>query len=362
MRHTVLGRTGVRVSELALGTVTFGENWGWGAPKETSARILDLYAEAGGNLLDTADHYTDGASESILGELLAGRRDHFVLGTKYTLQTDLTDVNSAGNSRKNLVASIEASLRRLRTDRLDVLWVHAHDTLTPVHEVMRTLDDQVRAGKVLYVGASNWPAWEVAEANTLADLRGWSPFVGLQLRYNLLERGAERELLPMARHFDVPVFCWGALAEGRLTGKYLDGTGTGRLTVQPREHSVAGADDLVRTVVAVAAEGGWTPAQVAIAWLLTRPGTVLPLLGATKEQQLQDTLGASAVRFDDAQLRRLDDASASPLGYPHDLLRDPITVRDMYGARWFDIDDRRTAARRGVADDASVPLALPRTD
>ncbi|MEU7751289.1 aldo/keto reductase [Micromonospora sp. NPDC049171] len=360
MRYTVLGRTGVRVSELALGTVTFGEDWGWGAPIETSARILDRYEEAGGNFIDTADHYTGGTSEQILGELLKGRRDRFVLGTKYTLQTDLANINSAGSHRKNLVASIDASLRRMRTDYIDVLWVHAHDTLTPVPEIMRALDDQVHAGKILYVGASNWPAWEVAQANTLADLRGWSPFVGLQIRYNLLERGAERDLLPMARQFDIPVLCWGALAEGRLTGKYLRG-GTGRLTVAPREHnSMGGVDDLIRIVAEVAGEGGWSSAQVALAWLRARPGTVIPLLGATKEEQIRDNLGSTEVTLSNEQLNRLDEASRTPLGYPHDLLRQDVTVNDMYGRRWFDIDDRRTGDRRGVADDVHSPLPLPR--
>jgi aryl-alcohol dehydrogenase-like predicted oxidoreductase len=360
MRYTVLGKSGVRVSELALGTVTFGENWGWGAPKETSRRILDLYADAGGNFIDTADAYTDGTAEEILGELLEGRRDKFFLSTKYTLQTDPDDINTGGNHRKNLVSSIESSLRRLRTDYIDMLWVHAHDTLTPVPEIMRTLDDQVRAGKIGYVGVSNWPAWEVAQANTLAELRGWSAFVGLQIRYNLLERAAERDLLPMARHFDIPVLCWGALAEGRLTGKYLDGTGTGRLTVQPREHSLAGGDDLVREVVKIADEGGWSAAQVSLAWLRTRPGVVIPLLGATKEQQLADTLGSVNVTLDEAQLARLQEASSVELGYPHDLLRHEITVTDLYGKRWYDIEDRRTTVRRGVADDAYQPLRLAR--
>ncbi|KOX20011.1 aldo/keto reductase [Saccharothrix sp. NRRL B-16348] len=357
MRYTVLGRSGLRVSELALGTVTFGEDWGWGAPKDTSARILDRYEEAGGNFIDTADHYTGGTSEEYLGDMLrGGRRDRFVIGTKFTLQTDLGDVNSAGNSRKNLVSSIEASLRRLRTDRIDLLWVHAHDTLMPVPELMRALDDQVRLGKVLHVGASNWPAWEVAQANTLAELRGWSPFVGLQIRYNLLERAAERDLLPMARQFDVPVLAWGALAEGRLTGKYLNGGGQGRLTVQPREHSMAGGDDLVVEVGKVAAEGGWTPAQVALAWVRTRPGVVIPLLGATKVEQLRDNLGCADVVLTDDQIGRLERSAAFDLGYPHDLLRQDITVRDMYGVQWESIQDRRTTVQRGVADTRYSPL------
>lgn len=178
MRYTLFGRTGLRVSELSLGAMTIGENWGWGAAKDTSGRILDLYADAGGNFIDTANNYTDGASERILGELLEGRRDRFVLASKYTCATRKGDVNAAGNHRKNLVRSVEASLDRLRTDHLDVLWVHARDNFTPVEEVMRALDDVVRSGKVLYIGVSDWPAWEIAQANTLAELRGWTAFAG----------------------------------------------------------------------------------------------------------------------------------------------------------------------------------------
>ncbi|KPI01733.1 Aryl-alcohol dehydrogenase (NADP(+)) [Actinobacteria bacterium OK006] len=360
MQYTVLGKTGLRVSELALGTVTFGEDWGWGASQRTSEQILDRYAEAGGNFIDTADHYTGGTSETFLGNILKGRRDRFVVSTKYTLQTDIDDVNSAGNHRKNLVASIDASLRRLQTDYIDLLWVHAHDTLTPVPEIMRSLDDQVRAGKIHYVGIANWPAWEVAQANTLAELRGWSPFVGMQIRYNLLERGPERELLPMARQFDIPVLAWGALSEGLLTGKYLTG-GSGRLTIEPREHnSRPGTEALVREVVAIADDGGWTPAQVALAWLLSRPGIVIPILGATKEKQMQDSLGCADVTLSQEHLTRLDALSRIELGYPHDLMRDPVTVNDMYGRNWNDIVDRRTTVRRGVNDDAY--LAIPQGD
>src|SRR5260221_587461 len=229
MRYRLLGKTGVRISEVALGTMTFGEDWGWGAPPDVSARILDLFADAGGNVIDTADVYTNGTSETILGELLKGRRDRFVLGTKFTNQTDPGDPNSAGNHRKKIVTSIEASLRRLQTDHIDLYWVHARDVLTPVEELMRALDDQVRAGKILYPAVSDWAAWEIAEACTAARLRDWSPFTAVQLRYNLLDRSPERELLPMASALDLPVFTWGPLAEGRLTGKYLSGH-TGRAT------------------------------------------------------------------------------------------------------------------------------------
>jgi aryl-alcohol dehydrogenase-like predicted oxidoreductase len=257
MRYTMFGKTGLRVSELALGTMTFGDDWGWGAARDACARMLDLYEEAGGNFVDTANNYTAGSSETLVGELLEGRRDRFVVATKYTLRTE-DDPNSAGNHRKSLVRSLERSLRRLRSDHVDLLWVHARDTLTPVEEVMRALDDQVRLGKVLYVGVSDWPAWEVAQATTLAELRGWSPFVGLQIEYSLVERTVERELLPMARGLDLGVTAWSPLASGKLTGKYLAGTDAeaardGRLAVMGRdpsgERSDALSGDEVRKIV-----------------------------------------------------------------------------------------------------------------
>ncbi|MDT0270308.1 aldo/keto reductase [Streptomyces sp. DSM 44915] len=358
MKYEILGKTGLRVSELALGALTFGEDWGWGAPKETSARLLDLYAEAGGNFIDTANFYVDGGSERMLGELLKGRRERFILATKYTVESDPTDVNSAGNHKKSLVASLEASLRRLQTDHIDLFWVHAHDVLTPVSEIMRILDDQVRAGKIGHVGVSNWPAWEVAQANTLAELRGWSPFVGLEIRYNVLTRDAERELLPMARAFDIPVFAWGALAEGRLTGKYLTG-GAGRLSViEAEEHTKAGSDDVVREVVRIAEEGGWTPAQVSLAWLRSRPGVVIPILGATKEHQLVDNLGAVDVTLSAEQLARLEATSDFTLGYPHDMVRQEVTLSKVYGSRWREIADHRTTVGRGVNDGLVPPPAV----
>ncbi|GGP68268.1 aldo/keto reductase [Saccharothrix coeruleofusca] len=350
MRYTLLGRSGIRVSEFALGSMTFGEDWGWGAPAETSSRMLDLYADAGGNFIDTANVYTGGTSESIIGRALRGRRDRFVLATKYTAQTAPGDLNTAGNHRKNLVTSLEASLRRLETDYVDVLWVHARDTLTPLPELMRALDDQVRAGKVLHVGVSDWSAWEIAQANTLAELRGWSPFVGVQLRYNLLARSVESELTPMAQAHDLAVVAWGPLAEGRLTGKYLDGA-QGRLTRGGWDFSGERGDHVVREVVAVAEAGGWTPAQVALAWLRARPGTVIPLLGATSEQQLAANLGALEVTLDDEVLRGLDEISAPELGFPHDVMAEEDMIGLVYGDQWRQVADRRRASRRPVNDD-----------
>ncbi|MEW2064759.1 MULTISPECIES: aldo/keto reductase [unclassified Streptomyces] len=349
MRYTLLGRTGVRISRLALGTMTFGEDWK--LPAAVHERILGQYADAGGNFIDTADEYGDGSAETTLGRLLAGRRDRFVLSTKYTMQRSPGDLNSSGNHRKNLVRSLEASLRRLGTDHLDVLWVHARDTLTPVPEVMRALDDQVRAGKVLYVGVSDWPAWEVAQANTLAELRDWSPFAGLQIRYNLLERTVERELLPMARAFDLPVFAWGPLADGRLTGKYLRDEG-GRLDhVAWGQGGRGPGDDVVEETVRIAAEAGLSPAQVALAWLLSRPGNVVPILGATKEEQLADSLAAVGAVLEDEWLARLDGVSRVEPGFPHDFLRFPAMRNAIYGDRWEQVDDLRTTVRRVPADD-----------
>ncbi|MFC7305199.1 aldo/keto reductase [Streptomyces monticola] len=345
MRYTLFGRTGLRVSELSLGAMTFGGGAGFGADKDTSARILDAYTDAGGNFVDTANIYTDGNSESILGELLEGRRDSYVLASKYTCATRKGEVNSAGNHRKNLVRSVEESLERLRTDHLDVLWVHARDNFTPIDEVMRALDDVVRAGKVLYLGVSDWPAWEIATANTLAELRGWTVFAGSQLRYNLLERTPERELLPQARAFDQAVLAWAPLAAGMLTGKYRRGE-SGRLSGGDESHRDHNTEATVTAVLEIAEQGGFSPAQVALAWLRSRPGNVVPIISATKEQQLVDNLGAVDVHLDEDALRRLDEVSAVPLGFPHAFLREPGIVETVYGDRAWEIDDRRSTYRR----------------
>ncbi|MFE9438674.1 aldo/keto reductase [Streptomyces sp. NPDC006602] len=348
MRYTLFGKTGLRVSELSLGAMTVGDDLGWGADKKTSARILDAYADAGGNFVDTANIYTGGTSERILGELLEGRRDEFVLASKYTCGIREGDVNAAGNHRKNLVQSVEASLKRLRTERLDVLWVHARDNFTPVEEVMRALDDLVRTGKVLYVGVSDWPAWEIAQANTLADLRGWTAFAGSQLRYNLLDRTPERELLPQARAFDLAVLAWAPLAAGKLTGKYRRGE-SGRLDLRD-DKPTSREEDVITAVLDIAEQGGWSPAQVALAWLLGRPGNVVPIIAATKESQLADNLGCVDVRLDADAVARLDEVSTVSLGFPHDFVREPAITRTIYGDRWPEIDDRRSTYRRTATE------------
>src|SRR5262252_5940508 len=220
MQYRLLGNSGLRVSEASLGTMTFGEDWGWGTAKDESRRVYDAFRDAGGNFIDTANIYTNGSSETFLGEFMKGHRESIVLATKFSNAVPGNDPNAAGNHRKNMVQAVEASLKRLQTVYIDLYWVHIWDGLTPVEEVMRALDDLVRQGKVLYVGISDAPAWWVAQANTLAQLRGWSPFVGMQIEYSLIERTVERELIPMAKALNVGVTAWSPLSGGILSGKY----------------------------------------------------------------------------------------------------------------------------------------------
>ena len=283
MKYRLIGNSGLRVSELALGAMTFGAS-DWGVDKVESRMVYDGFREAGGNFIDTANVYSQGRSETFLGEFMEGDRERIVLATKYTGQTRGRDVNAAGNSRKNMMQSVDASLKRLRTDYIDLYWVHARDFTTPIEEVMRSLDDLVRQGKVLYVGVSDTPAWEVSRANTLAELRGWSRFVGLQIRYSLLDRAVERELLPMAKTLDLTVTPWDTLGSGVLTGKYnRDGEATGRAQQRGRikERDLA----IAAEVVAVADEIGRTPAQVALNWVRGGRGVVVPLVGAWRRRR-----------------------------------------------------------------------------
>ena len=296
--------------------MTFGEQGGVGAPIEECRRILDAYAEAGGNVVDTAINYRGGASEEILGELLTGRRDSFVVASKYTVSRDREDPNGGGNHRKNLRLSLDVSLRRLRTDHLDVLWVHMWDRHTPAEEMMRALDDEVRRGRVLYVGISDAPAWVVAHANTLAEWCGWSPFCGIQVPYSLLARDVERDLLPMADAFGLTVAAWSPLAGGVLSGKYTSGDDAPSGTrLDP-----ASLDDRPRAVAAavqqVAGELGASPAQVAIAWTRRRSSSIHPILGARRVEQLVDNLGALALDLPEVALAELDAAAPFEPGFP----------------------------------------------
>jgi len=322
MNYRLFGRSGLRVSELALGTMTFGPEWGWGADRDECRKMFDAYAEAGGNFVDTANNYTNGTSERIVGELVAADRDHFVVATKYSLSTRPDDPNAGGNHRKNLVRALEASLERLGTDHVDLLWVHMWDGMTPVEEVVRALDDLVRAGKVLYVGASDTPAWAVARAVTLAELRGWAAFCGLQLPWSLADRSVERELLPLAAALDLAVTPWGVLEAGELTGKYL--APDGRPTRSRPEHVSPRVNQLAGEVVAVAAELGRPPAQVAISWVRQQEpawgAPVIPIVGARSAAQLADNLGCLDLELSADQLARLEAASAFQRGFPRSFL------------------------------------------
>ncbi|WP_243776135.1 aldo/keto reductase [Actinomadura nitritigenes] len=333
----MLGRTGLRVSEAFLGTMTFGEDWGWGAPVEECRKILTAYAEAGGNVIDTANRYTEGASERIVGELLGADRDHFVVATKYTLTMDGTDPNASGNHRKNLVRSLEASLERLRTDHVDVLWVHIWDPHTPIEETMRALDDVVRAGKALYVGISDAPAWVVAQANTIAAFRGRTPFAAIQVPYSLVKRDIERELLPMADAFGLSVAAWSPLAGGVLSGRFTRGAAAPRTSrgVEVPAHELA----VARTLDAVADELGAGSAQVALAWTRAGNPRIHPIIGVRDAAQLTDNLAALRLSLPEDALARLNEASAIDLGFPSEF--SAATTDFVYGPVGRRVDGRR---------------------
>jgi len=337
--YRTLGRSGLRVSPISLGTMTFGNDWGWGSDPDEARQVFDLYLERGGNFFDSANFYTGGSAERLLGEFARGRRDALVIATKYSLSMDPADPNAGGNHRKNLQRSVEASLRRLGSDYIDLLYLHAWDDTTPAEEVVRGFDDLVRAGKVLYAGVSDLPAWQAARMQTLAELRGWSPLIALQIEASLAQRDGERELLPMAQALGLGVTAWSPLASGVLTGKYsradLDpATAQGRHAVAIGNGALTErALDIAEVVKAVAGDLRRSPAQVALAWLLQRPQPIVPVIGARTPAQLRENLDALEVVFEPAQRQRLDQASAVSLGFPHDFLALPGIRQAMLGAQ-----------------------------
>lgn len=347
MRYKLLGRSGLRVSEFCLGAMTFGDDWGWGSSKKESHRIYDAFLEAGGNFIDTADLYTNGTSETFLGEFMAGHREKIVLATKYTNAPPGDDPNSGGNQRKNMMQSLEASLRRLKTDYIDLYWLHIWDFMTPVEEIMRAFDDMVRQGKVLYIGISDAPAWVVSRANMLAELRGWTPFVGLQIEYSLIERTPERELIPMALELDLGVTAWSPLAGGILTGKYAKGAKghDERRLDHPMMKDFVAVDErkqhVVQTVSEVADAVGHSAAQVALSWLRQQPGVVIPIIGARRRAQLEDNLAAADLSLDAVLMDRLNEASRVALGFPHEFFDLPMVQQFAFGGMRDRIDNHR---------------------
>lgn len=333
--YRLLGRSGLRVSPLCLGTMTFGTEWTLGTDEENARKIFNAYAERGGNFIDTADVYTNGTSEKLVGKFIGNDREKFVLATKYTFTQSEGNPNAAGNGRKHMRAAIEASLKRLGTDYVDLYWVHAFDGRTPIEETMRGLDDLVRQGKVLHVGVSDFPAWKVAEANTMAMLRGWSPFVALQVEYSLVERTTERDLIPMALDFDLAVTPWSPLGQGVLTGKYLDnGDADDESRINQNKNRMGGkyvgdtVDTIARATVEIAEAKGISASQVALAWLLHRKGVTSPIVGAKKLSHVKDNLDAVNVDLTQEEMQKLDEASDIELGFPHDFLLevDAMTV------------------------------------
>lgn len=348
MRYKLLGKSGLRVSELCLGGMTFGEDWGSmlpGASKEEAKKIFDLFVSKGGNFIDTANVYQNGTSEKYVGEFISSERERFVVATKYTQNmTNPDDPNASGNHRKNLVQSVEASLKRLNTSYIDLLWVHIWDPMTPIEELVRSLDDLIRSGKVLYVGISDVPAWVVSNANAIADLRGWSSFIGLQIMYNLIERSAERELLPMARALDIGVTVWSPLGRGVLSGKYnkqnteeQKRSNVNNPFVNERNISIAAE------VQSMANEMNKTPSQVALNWIRQRQKdkvVMIPIVGARTEVQVKDNLGCLDFELTRDQLKRLDEKSKIQLGFPHDFMSE--AARSLtYGNTFSLIDNHR---------------------
>jgi aryl-alcohol dehydrogenase-like predicted oxidoreductase len=350
--YFALGRSGLRVSPLCLGTMTFGTEWGWGNDAETSRAILHRYLEAGGNFLDTADGYTNGHSEELLGQFLSegSLRERVVLATKYSFNAQPGDPNAGGNARKNLVRALESSLRRLRTDYIDLYWLHAWDTITPVEEVMRALDAQVRAGKIRYIGLSNTPAWYLARAQTLAELRGYEPVAALQLEYSLVDRSIEREHVGAALELGMGICPWSPLASGFLSGKYSRGEereAQGRLAVvtepdHPLYNKLTERNYAILDVLlAVARELGRSPSQVALNWITKRPAVSSTLIGATKLKQLDDNLTALAFDIPAELSARLEAASRPELCAPYMFYGPPIQGGITGGARiareppWF---------------------------
>ncbi len=341
MDYKLLGGSGLRVSELCLGAMTFGSEEAWCADAKESRAMFDTFAEAGGNFIDTADIYTQGESEKLVGEFIANDRERFVVATKYTnCFPGGEDPNAAGNHRKNLRQSLDASLKRLNVDYIDLYWVHVWDYTTPIEEVMRALDDAVSTGKILYAGLSDAPAWVASRANTIAEWRGWTPFSALQLEYSLTERSIEREHLSLSRAMDIDITAWSPLASGILSGKYSRGDeGAKRLDTLP----LASLDDrklaIAKQVDAIADDIGASSAQVALAWVRQK-GTI-PIIGARTTGQLVDNIASLDVTLNEAQMDMLDTVGAPDLGHPYNFLDSDLVRSIAFGGMYERIHNHR---------------------
>ena len=342
-RYTLLGRSGLRVSPIALGTMTFGTEWGWGAEEKSAQRLFDLYVDAGGNFLDTADLYTEGTSETWLGKFVAARglRERMVIATKYGYNAESGNPNAGGNHRKNLLRALEGSLKRLGTDYIDLYYLHTWDRVTPVDEVMRAMDDAVRAGKIRYVGLSDTPAWFAGRAQTLADWRGFEPVAAMQLEYSMIERNAENEFADLAANLGMGLVPWSPLGMGVLSGKYRPSqsgaangfSGGGRLAGLASAPP-PGFDKLTERNFRIVAElesvaqlAGRPMAQVALNWLHQKRGVSSIIVGATRPEQLQESLGSLDFTLAPELVARLDAVSAPARPFPYYMFADGHQAR-----------------------------------
>ncbi|UCE14096.1 MAG: aldo/keto reductase [Candidatus Heimdallarchaeota archaeon] len=337
MKYKLLGKSGLRVSELSLGTMTFGEDWGWGSSKEVAKQVFQKYVDVGGNFIDTACNYTNGTSEKFVGEFIEGDRDRYVIATKYTLHDYRfkQDPNAGGNHRKNLLRTVKGSLERLQTDYIDLLYLHMWDYTTPIHEVMRTLDDLISSTKINYIGISDTPAWIVAKANTMAEVHGWNPFIAFQFPYNLSFRDPEREIIPMCKNLDLAMTVWAPLGAGLYTGKYTrQNQSKGRLT--EGKWGVPSEDrlEIAKEVDKIADEIGCSSANVALNWIRQQDGLFIPIFGVTTFEQLEDNLQCLDFEINDNHIKRLAEKVDFKFGFPKGFL---LGNKDLYHGETFDL-------------------------
>jgi aryl-alcohol dehydrogenase-like predicted oxidoreductase len=312
-----------------------------GPTKRESEKIYKTFVASGGNFIDTANRYTEGTSEAYLGDFISAEREKIVLATKYTLHNKLNDVNAAGNHRKNMVQSLEASLKRLKTDYIDLCYLHAWDFLTPIEEVLRALDDFVRAGKILYIGISDTPAWIVSRANAIAELKNWTSFIGMQIEYSLIQRSAERELIPMANELDIAITAWATLGQGVLTGKYLENNSTGKRLKEGSTRLSDRNQIIAKEVLKVSEEIGCTASHVAINWVRQQKGVMIPVIGCRNESQLRESLSCLDYKLSAEHLERLDRVSKIEMGFPHDFLNTEGVKTVIYAGMKDSIDNHR---------------------
>ncbi len=342
MNYKLFGKSGLRVSELGLGSMTIGNKWGWGSDKDEAQKIFNSFVNAGGNFIDTACNYQDGQSEEYIGEFIKGDRDRYVIATKYTLHDHRfpNDLNAGGNHRKNLIREVNNSLKRLQTDYIDVLYMHVWDFTTGIEEIMRTLNNLVASTKVNYIAISDTPAWIVSRANTIAEMRGWEPFVAYQFPYSIGKRDAEREIIPMCQDFDMAMTLWGVLKAGLFTGKYTRKSGSkGR--AQKTAETNTELIEIAKVVDEIADEIGCTSSNVAIRWVMDQPGVMIPLIAGRDNNQIKDNLGALDVSLNEDHHIRIVDISGFRDEFPNDFINSEGVLKAIHGDTVGKLDNHR---------------------